>query len=41
MVAPFVLSGPINRDAFETYVEKVLIPELRPGDTVVINDLQP
>ena len=29
-IAPFVLDGPINRDAFETYVEQVLIPELRP-----------
>jgi len=31
MIAPFVLSGPINRDAFEAYVERVLLPELRPG----------
>ena len=28
MVAPFVLDGPINRDAFEVYVEQVLVPEL-------------
>ena len=39
MIAPFVLSGPINRDAFETYVEKVLVPELRPGDIVVMDNL--
>ena len=39
MIAPFVLSGPINRDAFETYVEKVLAPELRPGDIVVMDNL--
>lgn len=39
MIAPFVLSGPINRDAFETYVEKVLLPELRPGDVVVMDNL--
>ena len=32
MVAPFVLDGPINADAFEVYVEKILVPELRPGD---------
>ena len=31
MVAPFVIDGPINRDAFETYADKVLVPELRPG----------
>ena len=28
MIAPFVLDGPINRLAFETYVDKVLVPEL-------------
>ena len=31
MVAPFVLNGPINRTAFEAYVEQVLVPELRPA----------
>jgi hypothetical protein len=31
IIAPFVLDGPINRDAFETYLEKVLTPALRPG----------
>jgi transposase len=39
MIAPFVLDGPINRHAFETYVEKVLVPELRPGDAVVMDNL--
>ncbi|MEO1603601.1 MAG: IS630 family transposase, partial [Pseudomonadota bacterium] len=39
MVAPFVLSGPINRVAFETYVERVLVPELSPGDTVIMDNL--
>jgi hypothetical protein len=29
VVAPFALNGPINRAAFEAYVEKVLVPELR------------
>ena len=38
-IAPWVLDGPINRDAFETYVAKVLIPELRPGDIVVMDNL--
>ena len=37
IIAPWVLDGPINRDAFETYVEKVLVPEL-PQDAVVIMD---
>jgi transposase len=39
MIAPFVLDGPINRDAFETYVEKVLVPELRPDDIVIMDNL--
>lgn len=39
MIAPFVLDGPINRLAFETYVAKVLIPELRPGDLVIMDNL--
>ena len=39
LVAPFVLDGPINRDAFEVYVEKVLVPELRLGDVVVMDNL--
>jgi transposase len=39
MIAPFVLSGPINRDTFEAYVEKVLVPQLRPGDIVVMDNL--
>jgi transposase len=39
LVAPFVLDGPINRDAFEAYVEKILVPELRPGDIVVMDNL--
>jgi transposase len=38
-IAPFVLDGPINRVAFETYVEKVLVPELRGGDTVIMDNL--
>ena len=38
-IAPFVLDGAINRDAFETYVAKVLIPELRAGDVVVMDNL--
>jgi hypothetical protein len=39
MIAPFVLDGPINRLAFETYVERVLTPELREGDVVVMDNL--
>ena len=39
MLAPFVMSGAINRAAFHAYVEKVLVPELRPGDIVVMDNL--
>ena len=39
LVAPFVLDGPINRAAFETYVEMILVPELRPGDVVILDNL--
>ena len=39
VVAPFVLDGPINRAAFEAYVEKVLVPALRAGDVVILDNL--
>jgi transposase len=39
IVAPFVIDGPINREAFEAYVAQVLVPELRVGDTVVMDNL--
>ncbi len=39
ITAPWVLDGPINGDAFRTYVEKVLIPTLKPGDIVVMDNL--
>jgi transposase len=38
-VAPFVLDRPINRDAFEAYVERVLVPALREGDIVIMDNL--
>jgi transposase len=39
IAAPFVLDGPIDRAAFETYVAKVLVPELAQGDIVVMDNL--
>lgn len=39
IIAPFVLDGAMNRDAFEAYVEKVLAPTLSEGDMVVIDNL--
>ncbi len=39
LIAPMVLDGPINGRAFQAYVEQVLVPELRPGDTVIMDNL--
>lgn len=37
--APCVIDGPINGESFLAYVEQFLIPTLRPGDVVVIDNL--
>jgi len=37
--APWLLEGPIDGESFQTYVEKVLIPTLRPGDIVIMDNL--
>jgi transposase len=39
MVAPFVLDGPMNGEAFRVYVEKVLVPILQPEEIVVMDNL--
>jgi len=39
MVAPMVLDGPINGDWFEAYVRQVLVPDLRRGDVVIMDNL--
>lgn len=39
LVAPMVLDGPINGRAFQAYVDQVLVPELKPGDIVVMDNL--
>ena len=39
MVAPMVLDGPINGDWFEAYVAQVLLPTLRAGDVVIMDNL--
>ncbi|CCG09010.1 Transposase and inactivated derivatives-like protein [Pararhodospirillum photometricum DSM 122] len=36
---PMVLDGPINGEWFEAYVRQVLVPELRSGDIVVMDNL--
>ena len=37
--APCVIDGPINGTSFLAYVEQVLVPTLKPGDLVVIDNL--
>ncbi len=39
MTAPWVLDGPMNGEAFLVYVQQVLVPTLRPGDLVVLDNL--
>lgn len=37
--APWLIDGPINGERFLLYVEKVLVPTLKPGDIVIIDNL--
>lgn len=37
--APCVIDGPINGESFLAYIEQVLVPALKPGDIVVIDNL--
>lgn len=37
--APAVFDGPIDNPTFRAYVEQVLVPTLRPGDVVVLDNL--
>ena len=39
ITAPWLFDGPINGEAFLLYVEKVLVPTLRPGDIVIMDNL--
>ena len=39
IVAPMVLDGPMTGPAFLAYVRQVLVPTLRPGDIVVLDNL--
>jgi transposase len=37
--APCVIDGPINGESFLAYVEQILLPTLKPGDIVIIDNL--
>ncbi len=39
LTAPAVFDGPIDNDSFRAYVEHVLVPTLRRGDVVVLDNL--
>ena len=39
LIAPLVLDGPINAECFLAYVEQILAPVLREGDTVILDNL--
>jgi transposase len=39
LIAPCVFDGPINGECFRAYVEQQLLPVLRPGDIVVMDNL--
>ena len=39
ITAPFVIDGPINGDWFLAWTREVLVPTLRPGDVVVLDNL--
>jgi len=37
--APCVIDGPINGESFLAYVQQMLVPTLKPGDIVIIDNL--
>ena len=39
LTAPVVINGPVNGDLFVAYIEQQLVPTLRPGDIVVMDNL--
>lgn len=39
LTAPCVFDGPINGECFRAYVEQLLLPTLKPGDIVIMDNL--
>jgi transposase len=39
LTATAVFNGPIENDTFQAYVDQILVPTLRPGDVVVLDNL--
>jgi transposase len=40
LTAPLVIDGAINGELFLAYVEQVLVPTLKPGDVVIMDNLR-
>jgi hypothetical protein len=40
LTAPLTIDGAINGDLFLAYVEQVLVPTLKPGDVVIMDNLR-
>lgn len=38
LVAPLTFEGSCNRQVFETWLEEMLIPKLKPGQTVILDN---
>jgi len=39
LTAPMILDGPMDGDAFRAYVAQVLVPQLKTGDIVIMDNL--
>jgi transposase len=37
--APWLIDGPIDAESFQTYIKQVLVPALKPGDIVIMDNL--
>ena len=39
ITAPFLIDGPVDAEVFLVYLQKVLLPSLKPGDTLILDNL--
>jgi transposase len=39
IAAPFLVEGPVDAEVFTVYLEQVLCPQLREGDTLILDNL--
>ncbi len=38
LLAPFTIEGACNRQVFETWIETCLLPELKPGQILIVDN---